>query len=204
VLGVLRVFDEDRQLAQRLIGGDQQAFRAFFAQYAQLLAAFVLRRSNMDRAAAEDIVQNVMIRALRALPDYRAEASLLTWMCQICRSELADVRRRTARRPATVSMDSDASTAAAVGQLRGLAELEPERQAALGEHTGAVVRVLERLPERYTWALEWKYGEDMSVEEIGRQLGISATAAQSLLARARDAFRDAWLADHSREGAGHV
>jgi RNA polymerase sigma-70 factor, ECF subfamily len=198
------VFEEDRQLAQRLVDGDQRAFRAFFERYAQLLAAFVLRRSNLDRAAAEDIVQNVMIRVLRALPAYRAEASLLTWMCQICRSELADVRRRSARRPVTVSMDSDASAAAVVGQLLGLAELEPERQASMGEHAGALMRVLERLPERYTWALEWKYGDDMSVEEIGRQLGVSATAAQSLMARARQAFRDAWLADHDKEGAGHV
>ena len=198
------MFEEDRQLAQRLVGGDQVAFRAFFERYAQLLAAFVLRRSNLDRAAAEDIVQNVMIRALRALPDYRAEASLLTWICQICRSELADGRRRAARRPATLSMDSDASIAAAVGQLRGVAELEPERQAALGEHTGAVLRVLEILPGRYTSVLEWKYGDDMSVEDIGRQLGISVTAAQSLMARAREAFRDAWLAAQAEEGTTHV
>jgi DNA-directed RNA polymerase specialized sigma24 family protein len=40
--------------------------------------------------------------------------------------------------------------------------------------------------------LEWKYGDEASVEEIGRLLGIGATAAQSLLARARSAFRETW------------
>jgi RNA polymerase sigma-70 factor (ECF subfamily) len=50
--------------------------------------------------------------------------------------------------------------------------------------------VLDRLPNRYGEALEWKYVEGRSVEEIGDRLGIGHTAAQSLLARARVAFRD--------------
>ena len=51
--------------------------------------------------------------------------------------------------------------------------------------------VLDRLPARYGDALEWKYVEGRSVEEIGAELGIGHTAAQSLLARARVAFREA-------------
>jgi RNA polymerase sigma-70 factor (ECF subfamily) len=50
--------------------------------------------------------------------------------------------------------------------------------------------VLDRLPARYGEALELKYIEGRSVEEIGDRLGIGHTAAQSLLARARVAFRD--------------
>jgi RNA polymerase sigma-70 factor (ECF subfamily) len=54
-----------------------------------------------------------------------------------------------------------------------------------------VQAVLDRLPSRYGDALEWKYVEGRSVEEIGERLGIGHAAAQSLLARARLAFRDA-------------
>ena len=50
--------------------------------------------------------------------------------------------------------------------------------------------VLDRLPGRYGDALEWKYVEGRSVEEISERLGIGQTAAQSLLARARVAFRE--------------
>jgi RNA polymerase sigma-70 factor (ECF subfamily) len=56
----------------------------------------------------------------------------------------------------------------------------------------AALQVLERLPQRYASALEWKYGDDMTVEEIARQLDLSVAATQSLLARARDAFRELW------------
>ena len=57
---------------------------------------------------------------------------------------------------------------------------------------GRLVRaVLDRLPASYGDALEWKYIEGQSVETIGERLGIGTTAAQSLLARARAAFREA-------------
>ena len=57
---------------------------------------------------------------------------------------------------------------------------------------GRLVRVvLDRLPSNYGDALEWKYMEGSSVEEIGKRLGIGTIAAQSLLARARTAFREA-------------
>jgi RNA polymerase sigma-70 factor, ECF subfamily len=193
------VFEEDRQLARQLANGDQRAFRAFFDSYVPVLAAFVMRRSKLDHASAEDVVQNVLIRALRAMPGYRGEASLLTWLCQICRSELADGRRKLGRRPTTVSMDSDPSAAAVVEQLRATGELELERE-ALSTDEATALRVLERLPERYACVLEWKYGDDMSVEQIARQMGISVTAAQSLLARARDAFRELWRTVPSGSG----
>jgi Sigma-70, region 4. len=51
--------------------------------------------------------------------------------------------------------------------------------------------VLDRLPARYGDVLEWKYIEGRTVDEIGAALGIGHTAAQSLLARARAAFREA-------------
>ena len=60
-----------------------------------------------------------------------------------------------------------------------------------GETRRLVQSVLDSLPARYGDVLEWKYVEGRSVEEIGVRLGIGHTAAQSILARARAAFRDA-------------
>jgi DNA-directed RNA polymerase specialized sigma24 family protein len=49
-------------------------------------------------------------------------------------------------------------------------------------------------------ALEAKYGDGLSVEEIAALLGVTTTAAQSLLARAREAFRDRWRATNRNSG----
>jgi RNA polymerase sigma-70 factor, ECF subfamily len=185
-------FAADRLLVERLLAREQAAFREFFDGYIQRLGAFVLRRSALDIAAAEDVVQNAMIKALNNLAGYRGEASLFTWMCQICRSELADLRRKAARRAPTDSIDDSAVIRSAVGELRIASDLEPPSQAQFTQESAAVVRALRHLPQRYALALEWKYGDELSVEEIGQQLGITTTAAQSLLARAREAFREQW------------
>jgi RNA polymerase sigma-70 factor, ECF subfamily len=50
------------------------------------------------------------------------------------------------------------------------------------------------LPAHYADALEWKYIDEVSVQEIGIRLGLGPKAAESLLTRARSAFRDAFRA----------
>ena len=188
------MFDEDRRLVQRLVAGDQRAFRSFFDRYAGLLTAFIQRRVGGDPAVAEDLLQNSMMRALKYLPGYRADASLYTWLCQICRSEIADQRRRSASRVLPQRSDVDIDTAGAWQELVADAALEPAQQLAAVQQLQAVVQVLEGLPGHYAQLLELKYGHDMAVDEIASHLGMSATAVQSTLARARTAFRAAWQA----------
>ena len=54
--------------------------------------------------------------------------------------------------------------------------------------------VLDHLPVRYGNALQWKYIQGLSVREIASRLGASPKAAESLLTRARQAFRDGFAA----------
>jgi RNA polymerase sigma-70 factor (ECF subfamily) len=51
---------------------------------------------------------------------------------------------------------------------------------------------LDLLPEHYARALQWKYVDGLSVEQIATRLGLSGKAAESLLTRARQAFRDGY------------
>jgi RNA polymerase sigma-70 factor (ECF subfamily) len=183
------VFEADRQLVARLLDGEQPAFRDFYDKYAYKMAAFVMRRSGSNRAAAEDIVQSAMVRALRALSQYRGEASLLTWLCQICRNELADQRRKSARRPILVSMDSDVAVAAKVAAMPSVTKFDFDAQATDRTLADSVANAMRQLPEHYVRVLELKYGDDLSVEQISLELALSFSATQSLLVRAREAFR---------------
>src|ERR1700680_1269797 len=89
----------------RMRAGEQRAFHEFFNSSAPRLLAFLARRSGLDTASLEDIVQNTLIKAVRNLASYRGEAALFTWLTQICHRELADVHRKATRRPAHVSLD---------------------------------------------------------------------------------------------------
>jgi len=175
--------------------GEQRAFDEFFNSNVPRLVAFTTRRSRLDPASVEDIVQNTLIKAMKNLRTYRGEASLFTWLTQICRHELADVTRKAARRPAHVSLEEPDQLLRLVHQLRLPQNREPAAQVEAELLSAAVLQALNSLPERYALALEAKYGDGLSVEEIAAMLGVTTIAAQSLLARAREAFRDLWVAN---------
>jgi RNA polymerase sigma-70 factor (ECF subfamily) len=186
------LYESDGALVARMSAGDQRAFDEFFYSNAQRLAAFAARRSSLDPAAVEDIVQNTLVKAIRNLASYRGEAALFTWLSEICRNELADVYRKAARRPVHDSLDDPHAAQRLVAQLPGLPQHEPTAQVDSWMLRGAVMRTLSALPERYARALEAKYGDGLSVDEVAHLLGVTATAAQSLLARARAAFQECW------------
>jgi RNA polymerase sigma-70 factor (ECF subfamily) len=185
------MYESDRALVARMGAGDQRAFDEFFHSSAPRLAAFATRRSGLDAASVEDVVQNTLVKAIRNLASYRGEAALFTWLTEICRHELADVYRKAARRPVHDSLD-EPHAASRHAQLRVPAQQEPTAQIDTEMRRSAVIRALQALPERYALALEAKYRDGFSVDEIARLLGLTSTAAQSLLARARDAFRERW------------
>ena len=86
----------DQELVGRLLRGERAAFDEFFNEYYPKLYRFVKRRMPPDAAGCEDVAQATLCRALESLHGYRGEAALMTWLCTICRRELA---RALARKP---------------------------------------------------------------------------------------------------------
>lgn len=183
---------EEKQLIQRMLGGDEQAFEAFFNAYFPRVYRFVLPRLNGDVDAAREVVQAALAKAMRRIGDFRGESALFTWICQICRREAVDyIRSRQRHVKHLVLIDDRPELRSAIEAIEAPEEFDLVRQYGRAE-VGRLVRVvLDRLPSNYGDALEWKYMEGSSVEEIGARLGIGTVAAQSLLARARIAFREA-------------
>ena len=182
----------ERQLVRRMLGGDEDAFDEFYADYFPRLFRFAVLRLR-DPDAAEDIVQTSLIAAVRHLGSWRGEATLFTWLCTICRREVMAWEKRTSRR-VTVSLAEDDPGLRAALESIGAAAEAPDAGLARAD-TGRIVQlVLDHLPPRYSRALEWKYLEDLSVDDIAVRLQCTPKAAESLLTRARDAFRDAFAA----------
>ncbi len=186
--------EEDRQLVRTLIRGDAAAFRNFFDDYFPRLFRFILRRVNGDEESARDVVQSALIRAVRKLDTYRGEASLFTWLCQVTRNELADqvaksVRQETYMRR-LVDLEDDPQARGILESIPAGGEAEPESVRQREDLAALVHAALDYLPSKYARVLELKYMEDLSVEGIAEAMGVTAIAVQSLLARARVAFRD--------------
>lgn len=180
----------DRFLVARLLRGDEAAFAEFFEANFAPLFRFALPRVDGDADAAEDVVQTTLCRAVRGLATYRGEAALLTWLTTICRREIATYFEQRKRVPPMIELTEDIPEVRAALDSLG----EPESAMRRKETARLVQVVLDRLPSRYGDALEWKYIEGLSVAEIAGRLGLTTKAAESMLTRARDAFRDGFTA----------
>lgn len=180
----------DQELIRRMLAGDERAFEAFFNAYFPRVYRFALPRLNGDVDATREVVQAALGKAIRKLGSFRGESGLFTWVCRICRNEIVDRIRTDRRMRHVVLIDDQPELRAAVESIEAPDEFDLARSYGRDEAARLVRVILDRLPDGYGDALEWKYIEGESVEAIGERLGIGTTAAQSLLARARRAFRE--------------
>jgi RNA polymerase sigma-70 factor (ECF subfamily) len=181
---------QDIALARRILAGDEAAFDEFFDAYFSPLYRFAIARLSGDENAAEDVVQRVLIRGLDRLHTYKGEAALLTWLCALCRREISRCRERTGRMREVSLWDDGPELRAALDAMAASECETPEAETRRRELSRLVQLTLDHLPARYGDVLEWKYIHELSVEEIATRLGVGYKAAESLLTRARAAFRD--------------
>ena len=185
---------QDLQLVQRLLAGDEKEFARVFRENYPRLYRFAFARLNGDADAADEMAQRTLCRAMRKLHLYRAEASLFTWLCQICRHEIHDhVECGTATAGTSSRSTTIPSVRSALESLPADGRSDPAGSASRAE----VLRsrsARSGLPAaRYTDVLRWKYIEELGVDEIAGRLNVTTHAAESLLARARRSFREGWL-----------
>jgi RNA polymerase sigma-70 factor (ECF subfamily) len=179
---------EDLALVARMLAGDEGAYDSFAERYSKALFRFVRARLGGDHDRVKEIVQTAMTKALSKMATYRGEASLLTWLCSCCRNEILMLHRRQRSAPEEIELEEDMSPV----QFPSFRGWDPESDLLGREEAHLVHMALDVLPPHYAQALEWKYLEQLPVSEIALRLALQIKAAESLLTRARRAFRDAF------------
>lgn len=212
---------DERELVARLRAGDERAFDELADRYLPALWRFARRRLGGDGELARDVVQGVMCRVVERLDGFRGEAPLFVWMLACCRNEIAGHFRRAGRRPVEVELVEPGERG---NEIRGdggerpmplaamrsaaSADGDPETSLLRLEAAELVHAALDLLPQSYARAVEWRYLEGAAVPEIARRLDTTYKATESLLSRARGAFRLAYEriaagAGESAEQPGH-
>lgn len=184
----------DKALAQRILGGDARAFRETFDRFFPRLYRFALVRLDHDREATTEVVQQTFCKAIEKLSSYRGEASLYAWFHRICHNTLVDhCRRRKVRTSNVVLFEDTRDARELLEALSAPASEQPESRARYRDLGRLVQTTLDHLPDRYGDALELKYVEGLSVKEIATRMELGPKAVESLLTRARGAFRAAFV-----------
>ena len=142
---------------------------------------------------ADDLVQEVFVRVTRALPEFRGEASVATWILRIARGVGLDhlrsrrhgeAKRTVSLTPAAPEADNDADPVPEPHE-----EAEAPRRLVHAEMSTCVREYVARLAPEHRAVIELKDLEGLTSQEIAARLGVSVDNAKIRLHRARQALR---------------
>ena len=169
--------EKERELIARAQQGDRAAFAALVRAHQDEVYTLA-RRLVGDPHLASDVAQEALIRAWRALPKFRGDAQLSTWLHRIT-VNTAWTQMKRARRHSGPSVDDYTELAAPMGSDH------PEVAGELLELRGRLRAALDRLPEGQRRVVVMKDVYGWSHAEIAESMGITVTAAKVRLHRAR-------------------
>lgn len=172
---------DEQTLISRCLQGDTEAFRLLYERHHQRVFQLCWRISG-DRHAAEDLCQDVFLRAYKHLPRFQLQSSFATWLHRIALNRALNYCRK--RKNRFVSWDavtlSKGNRAIAISQ-----EPQPDDKLEQDETARLLWQTLQELPEKYRTVLILQKFEERSVKEIAELLKETPSSVESRLYRAK-------------------
>ncbi len=171
----------EEMLRRAVLAGDENAWRVWCLESFDELDRFIIWRCGGRRDEADEIVQETWFTAVRQIRSFQPEqGSFLAWLrgiaANVRRNYLRQARRTSKRETPANEQHFDASQTESVTDQQ--------------ERSRQVAAALDTLPERQEAVLRAKYLDELSVAEIAAAWKESPKAIESLLSRAREAFRE--------------
>ena len=174
----------EHELIRKARDGDQDAFESLVVMHADRVYG-ALRRFGLDAGEADEVVQEVFLRAWRGLPRFQERAQFATWLYRIAFNEAQRQLSRRRPPPAGAGPDGDDPVLSIPDSPR----LEPSAQTLDREFERAVEQALAQLPAEWRAAVVLRDLEGLSTREAARVAGIGETAFKSRLHRGRMQLR---------------
>ena len=166
----------DEALLVLYANGDRLAASALTRRLVPRVLGYAARLL-ADRAEAEDVTQEAMLRLWKIAPDWRSgEAQVSTWLYRVVTNLVTDRQRARQRRAATTLDDAPEVADEGRGAVAGM--IEADRMAALDA-------ALAQLPDRQRQAVVLRHLEGLSNPEIAVIMDIGTEAVESLTARGK-------------------
>lgn len=179
VSGPLLKLRSDEHLLAAFRDGNEEAFSVIFDRYRSRLLRYTSRMLGGSAAEAEDVLQDVFVRAYRSLAVDERELPLKAWLYRVAHNRCVDHLRR----PVTDD--------AAVYQVNRPMDVDPHAQTEQRETLRRLVHDVRELPEQQRAALLLRELEGLSYADVAATMDVTVPAVKSLLVRARGGLLDA-------------
>ena len=173
---------DERALVRKLQDGDTAAFRELVEGYKQQVYYLALDLSG-NHHDAEDLSQDVFIKAFRGIARFRSGAKLSSWLHRITVNAYIDTKRKKSRKMVTLVDKEDENGFDPLENAVDESAVSPERKAAsvkISEHVGAA---LKRLTDQERTVFVMRHYHDMPLKEISQTMGVAEGTVKSLLFR---------------------
>ena len=171
--------DTDESLMLRYAQGDAAAFDLLYARHRGGSFRYLLRHLGHDRAAAEELFQDVWANLIAARARYQVEAKFTTWLYTLAHNRLVDHYRR---QRSLESLDADGDdTDDDPPELPAPATAQPERQAQARQSAARLLALVEALPSAQREAFLLHEEGGLSLDEIAQVTGTDREAIKSRL-----------------------
>jgi RNA polymerase sigma factor (sigma-70 family) len=173
----------DTEIIKKVLAGEQAIFAQLVQRYQSYVFTLVLRFTD-NREDAEEISQDVFVKAYRSLADFRGDAKFSTWLYTIVRTSCITFLRK--KRLHTTSLDDERTSLQLENRDSGFTAnaIEQKSKHAM---VNAAIRMLS--PDD-TQILTLFYKGEQSLGEIGRVMGLDPNTIKVKLHRARNRLRE--------------
>lgn len=165
----------DNEIIQRILQGEIEAYRELIQRYQRMIFAFIYKMVN-NAADAEDLTQDVFVKAYEKLSSYRGDSQFSTWLHTLARNRTIDFLRRRKIH------DSEERLAHIPSRSRD----ELPQESLLGkEQREEIARAFSQLSDTYREVIVLRCTHEYPFEKIASVLGIAESTARVRYLRAR-------------------
>jgi len=173
----------DNDIIQLVKTGDQQAYATLIERYQQLVFSIVLRYVD-NREDAEELAQDVFVKAYRSLADFRGDSKFSTWLYSIaCTTCLSFLRRK---KPVVHSIDNEKMSETAFNLAGGHSANQVEQKSKIA----MVNQAIGLLGKDDAQVITLFYKAEQSLDEIAHILGQETNTIKVRLHRARQRLKE--------------
>lgn len=179
----------DAAVVAQARAGDGEAFRLLVERHSRSVFRLAFRMTN-NEADAEEVVQETFLRVHRRLNGFEERANFTTWLYRIAANCSYDLVRKRRRHEDHREAEPDDAQEQTVVESLPAETPAPDRLHFSGEISREVARAMLRLSATERAAFTLRHFEGLSIEEIGKALGLKSNATKNSIFRAVQKLRE--------------